>query len=680
MLGEDSPLGELAHQVGEGAGKGHERLHQALGMAQTGKKFLHKGHQIFRQGLEAAQGHHAKQIEKAHGKKPAHGHHEEGAFKHAVHDATSLRDHLKAHDWKGAWGDARELFGDAKQLWTTGRHAYGEGKRFVHDVRAAVRNALQWVTAFGKQVSAAIQQIERLMHAGRTKEAADRVQALRAMSEQTHAEVERAVQAAANDPQLAKQAASARKHYLEIRAHLSQFVKGLHGLDSGSEPPPARDRGHGHSPSGRRGRAHHDPVGELIDHILDGSDGRIHVDRGAARGDVATQDLQEVDPAALETWLGSGEGVKLFSEVFGAFIPAEGAVVVHHRGGRSRGHPGAHPDTHRPHAKPAHQGFFARVVDRLEGFADRIGGWARKGSRLLGKGMHYAEMGMHRLSQVESAAEKVQGYAGQAEGFLEKMGLHTLAGYAGKVGGAAGWVDEEAKAAHGGLKKADHLMGEGKSALGKFGHLVNIFKASKTGDGVDGKLSPEKVALGSAFDEPRRLDVTTLSKMESFLGSDFSGVRVHTGPGAAEVTRRFNAEAVTVKDHIFFAPGRFNPATVEGQKLIAHELTHVLQKGRANLDVRTAEGEALHSEHSYGHGPQMETLNLRRPEPGFRLASDAEGAGAASGIHTAKRTRSRGHEAGGKDDLPDGDELIEQISGRVYDLLMEELEHAFESR
>ncbi len=168
--------------------------------------------------------------------------------------------------------------------------------------------------------------------------------------------------------------------------------------------------------------------------------------------------------------------------------------------------------------------------------------------------------------------------------------------------------------------------------------------------------------------------------MESYLGGDFSGVRVHTGTGAAEVTRRFNAEAVTVKDHVFFAPGRFSPGSVEGQRLIAHELTHVLQQGRSNLDVRTAEGEALRAEHGYGASPPMETLNLRQPEPGFRIPSDGEGMGPASGIHTAKRTRSRGHEVGGKDELPDGEEMIERISGRVYELLMEELEQAFESR
>jgi hypothetical protein len=241
----------------------------------------------------------------------------------------------------------------------------------------------------------------------------------------------------------------------------------------------------------------------------------------------------------------------------------------------------------------------------------------------------------------------------------------------GKGKKLAGQVEGGAQQAGGIFEKAEH---------GRFGTLLNLFKASKSGAGMDGKLVPEKMRLGSQFDEPRRLDVMTISKMEGFLGGDFAGVRIHTGPGAAVVTHRFAAEAVTVKDHIFFAPGRFNPSTTEGQRLLAHELTHVMQKGRPNLDVRTAESEALHSEHTFGYGnPQMETLNLSQPQADFRLG-DGEGLGNSSGVHTAKRNRSRGHEAGGKDAMPDGEEFIEQISNRVYELLMEELEHAFESR
>src|SRR5262249_5349217 len=154
---------------------------------------------------------------------------------------------------------------------------------------------------------------------------------------------------------------------------------------------------------------------------------------------------------------------------------------------------------------PGGDRFFAKLFERLEGFADRIGGWAREGSRLLGKRMHYAEMGMHGLSRIEAAAASVQEYAGKAEQLLDRMGLHRRAGTAGRIGGAAGWVDEEAKVLHGDLKTADSWMGRGKKVAGKaepgagsapgifdeashgrFGKLVNLFRAPVDGDGADG--------------------------------------------------------------------------------------------------------------------------------------------------------------------------------------------------
>ena len=617
MLGEDSPLGHLAHQIGQGAGKGHEKLHDALGAAEKGKGFLEKGREILHRGLEVAEGHHAKTAEEV---------------------------------LRTGWELIKGLIGGGKTE---------APKPDARGAAEAVQNALQWVTSFGQEVAAAIQEIESLMQGGRAQDAGSRIQAMNALADQVRAEIAAAVEAAAQDPKLAAQASSAQKHYLELRSHFADFVEGLHG--PGGADLEAKDR------PAKPG------IDQLIEHILHVAGGRVHADRSGVSGEVDVQDLQDVDPAAIDTWIGSGEGAMPFPVVFAEFLPAEGVA--------------------------APQGFFAKLFGRLEGFADRIGGWAKRGSSLLGKGMHSAETGMHGLSRIEGAAGSVQGYAGRAEKLLDRMGLHRLATVAGKVGGAAGWVDEESETVHGGLKTADAWMGKGKHAAdevghgaevasgmfgeaahGRFGSLVNLFRASKDGDGVDGRLAPERVAVGSVFDEPRRLDVSTLSRMESYLGGDFSGVRIHTGPGAAEVTHRFNAEAVTVKDHVFFAPGRFSPGTVEGQRLIAHELTHVLQKGRSNLDVRTAEGEALRAEHGYGVSPPMETLNLRPAEPGFRLAADGEGMGASSGIHTAKRTRSRGHEVGGRDAIPDGEEMIERISGRVYELLMEELEQAFESR
>lgn len=59
---------------------------------------------------------------------------------------------------------------------------------------------------------------------------------------------------------------------------------------------------------------------------------------------------------------------------------------------------------------------------------------------------------------------------------------------------------------------------------------------------------------------------------------DFSRVRVHTDPVAADAAHALNAHAFTVGSHIVFGQGEYDPQTSSSQKLIAHELTHVLQQ------------------------------------------------------------------------------------------------------
>ncbi len=74
------------------------------------------------------------------------------------------------------------------------------------------------------------------------------------------------------------------------------------------------------------------------------------------------------------------------------------------------------------------------------------------------------------------------------------------------------------------------------------------------------------------------LDSATRGFFESRFGHDFSSVRVHTDTTAAESTQAVNALAYTVGQHVIFGPGRYSPATQGGRKLLAHELTHVVQQ------------------------------------------------------------------------------------------------------
>lgn len=86
---------------------------------------------------------------------------------------------------------------------------------------------------------------------------------------------------------------------------------------------------------------------------------------------------------------------------------------------------------------------------------------------------------------------------------------------------------------------------------------------------------------------------TVRQNMEQRFGHDFSQVRVHSSASAAESARDVNAQAYTVGHNIVFGAGRFAPDTQPGQRLLAHELTHVVQQrgGFSPAIQRQPEGE-----------------------------------------------------------------------------------------
>jgi hypothetical protein len=66
------------------------------------------------------------------------------------------------------------------------------------------------------------------------------------------------------------------------------------------------------------------------------------------------------------------------------------------------------------------------------------------------------------------------------------------------------------------------------------------------------------------------------------FGYDFSDVKVHTGKEAAGSAKAMNAKAYTIGKNIVFNEGQLNTDTAEGKKLMAHELTHVVQQNSDN--------------------------------------------------------------------------------------------------
>ena len=68
--------------------------------------------------------------------------------------------------------------------------------------------------------------------------------------------------------------------------------------------------------------------------------------------------------------------------------------------------------------------------------------------------------------------------------------------------------------------------------------------------------------------------------MESRFGLDFAGVRMHNDEKAARSARSIDARAYTMGNHIVFGEGQFDSAGPQGLRLLAHELTHVIQQQR----------------------------------------------------------------------------------------------------
>jgi hypothetical protein len=68
---------------------------------------------------------------------------------------------------------------------------------------------------------------------------------------------------------------------------------------------------------------------------------------------------------------------------------------------------------------------------------------------------------------------------------------------------------------------------------------------------------------------------------ERALGQDFSDVRIHRDAEADGLSRSLRAKAFTTGNDIYFKSSTYDPASIEGQKLLAHELTHVFQQRAA---------------------------------------------------------------------------------------------------
>lgn len=101
-----------------------------------------------------------------------------------------------------------------------------------------------------------------------------------------------------------------------------------------------------------------------------------------------------------------------------------------------------------------------------------------------------------------------------------------------------------------------------------------------------GEISADlEASIQQARSSGRPLDTNIRRSMEQSFGADFSNVRVHTDSQADRFNRDLHSRAFTTKEDLFFKQGEYQPGNTDGQTLLAHELTHVLQQKGTSLQT-----------------------------------------------------------------------------------------------
>jgi hypothetical protein len=117
---------------------------------------------------------------------------------------------------------------------------------------------------------------------------------------------------------------------------------------------------------------------------------------------------------------------------------------------------------------------------------------------------------------------------------------------------------------------------------------------------------------------------------ERALGQDFSDVRIHRDAEADGLNRSLRAKAFTTGNDIFFKSAAYDPASTAGQKLLAHELTHVFQQRSASsvenkisdpTDASEVEAHRVADAIVEGHDADMEDVG-DSSAAGISLAED----------------------------------------------------------
>ncbi len=139
-------------------------------------------------------------------------------------------------------------------------------------------------------------------------------------------------------------------------------------------------------------------------------------------------------------------------------------------------------------------------------------------------------------------------------------------------------------------READHVADQVMRRLGgETEQSVDPIRASPTApilpdrEGSSMGATPDSFAstLDSSSGGGRPLPSGLRRRVEGVMGESFAKVRVHSDPKANELSSSIQARAFTKGPNIYFGRGEYRPESPGGQRLLAHELTHVAQQAKS---------------------------------------------------------------------------------------------------
>ncbi len=137
--------------------------------------------------------------------------------------------------------------------------------------------------------------------------------------------------------------------------------------------------------------------------------------------------------------------------------------------------------------------------------------------------------------------------------------------------------------------------------------------------------SDVEAAIEGARSGGQPLPAGTRAAMESAFGADFGGVRIHTDSQSDTLNESLSARAFTTAKDIFFGQGEYSPGSAEGERLLAHELTHVVQQlPDAEVDGASLPFLSISNPDPEQRVQRVETRSKKRKHKAPATASDTD--------------------------------------------------------